>query len=96
MKKFILVLFILCLTINFSTVLAQEITVSGYGNTFEDAERDALRTAVEKAVGTMVDSQTLVQNNQLVNDEIYTHSKGYITNYSVLEKIINVVRQKLL
>lgn len=87
MKKFILLfLLALCTVFNLSIVSAQEITVSGYGTSFEDAERDALRNAVEKAVGTMVDSQTLVQNNQLVNDEIYTQSKGYITNYSVLER----------
>ena len=87
MKKFILLfLLALCTVFNLSIVSAQEITVSGYGTSFEDAERDALRNAVEKAVGTMVDSQTLVQNNQLMNDEIYTQSKGYITNYSVLER----------
>ena len=67
-------------------VFAGQVTVSGYGISSDDAERDALRNAVQQAVGTMVDSETLVQNSVLVNDEIYTQSKGYINNYSVLSK----------
>lgn len=65
---------------------AQQITVSGYGETADEAERDALRNAVEQAVGTLVDSATLVQNNLLISDEIYTQSRGYITNYTVLSQ----------
>ena len=45
-----------------------------------------LENAVEQAVGTMVDSTTLVKNNMLINDEIYTQSRGYITNYTILSK----------
>lgn len=67
-------------------VSAQPITVAGYGTTADEAERDALRNAVEQAVGTLVDSATLVQNNMLINDEIYTQSRGYITNYTVLSQ----------
>ena len=59
-------------------VSAQPITVAGYGTTADEAERDALRNAVEQAVGTLVDSATLVQNNMLINDEIYTDWRRHV------------------
>jgi len=39
---------------------------------------DARRQAIEKAVGTFVDSSTLVENFTLINDRVLTHSKGLI------------------
>ena len=50
------------------------------------ALQDALRKAVEQAVGTMVSSETRVQNFQLLNDEILTQSAGYVQNYNVLSE----------
>jgi len=42
------------------------------------ALEDARRKAVEKVVGVLVDSETLVENFQLVSDKIYSQSAGYI------------------
>ncbi len=42
------------------------------------ALEDARRKAVEKVVGVMVDSETLVENFQLVSDKVYSQSAGYI------------------
>jgi len=50
----------------------------------DGALQDALRQAVEQAVGTMVESDTLVQNFQLVSDNIYTKTKGYVKTYKIL------------
>jgi len=50
----------------------------------DNAINDALRKAVEQAVGTMVSSETLVQNFQTLNDRIYTQTQGYIQNYKIL------------
>ena len=52
----------------------------------EDAVNDALRAAVEQVMGTYVESQTLVENFQLVQDRIFTRTRGYISAYEVLEK----------
>jgi len=41
---------------------------------------------VEQAVGMMVDSNTLVSKNVVIQDEILTNSQGYIRNYEVLNK----------
>jgi hypothetical protein len=50
------------------------------------AIEDALRKSVEQAVGTMIDSQTLVENFQLVSDRIYSQSRGYIKGYRITEE----------
>lgn len=42
------------------------------------ALEDARRKAVENVVGVLVDSETLVENFQLVSDKIYSQSAGYI------------------
>lgn len=47
---------------------------------------NALRTAVEKVVGTMVDSESLVKNNDLISDKIYTQTTGYISDYKILSE----------
>lgn len=85
MKK-IIYLLLIAFFCYFNVGSAQQVNISGYGTTIDEAERDALRNAVEQAVGTMVDSTTLVKNNMLINDEIYTQSRGYITNYTILSK----------
>ena len=51
----------------------------------EVAITDSMRKAVEKAVGTMVDSQTKVRNYQLIEDSILTKSKGYVKDYDILD-----------
>ena len=52
----------------------------------DQAIQDALRKAVEQAVGILVSSETLVQNFQTLNDKIYTQTQGYIQNYRVLSE----------
>lgn len=48
------------------------------GLMLEDLRRDARRQVIEKAVGTLVDSSTLVENYALIDDRILTQSKGLI------------------
>lgn len=50
----------------------------------DQAIKDGLRKAVEQAVGTMISSETRVQNFQLLSDEIYTKTEGYVQNYKIL------------
>ena len=44
---------------------------------------DAMRRAVEQAMGSFVSSETLVENMILVEDRIYSETKGYIKSYEV-------------
>lgn len=50
------------------------------------AIENALRTAVEQVIGTMVDSESLVKNNELLSDRIYTQTTGYIAGYTILDE----------
>ncbi len=52
----------------------------------DSAIEDALRKAVEQAVGTMVSSETRVENYQLLSDKIYTKTQGYIQNYRIISE----------
>lgn len=52
----------------------------------DDALSSALRNAVEQVIGTMVQSDVIVQNYQTIEDNIYSHTKGYVKNYEVINK----------
>lgn len=69
-----------------SSVAAKEIMVEGYGESREEAINDGLRNAIEQAVGVLVDSETVVKNLQLVKDEIYTQSRGFVNGFEVLSE----------
>ncbi|MBW1742918.1 MAG: hypothetical protein JRJ47_05750 [Deltaproteobacteria bacterium] len=50
------------------------------------AINDALRNAVEQGVGTYISSETIVEQMTLVEDRIYSESRGYITSYDIIEE----------
>ncbi len=50
----------------------------------DQALKDALRKAVEQAVGSFINSETRVENFQLLSDRIYANSEGYVSSYRVL------------
>ena len=52
----------------------------------DQAIQDALRLVVEQAAGTMVASETLVQNYEVMRDQIYAKSQGYIQRYEVTDE----------
>lgn len=47
---------------------------------------DALRKAVEQAIGTIVSSETMVANYQVLSDNVYTKTQGYIKSYDVVKE----------
>ena len=47
---------------------------------------DALRKAVERAVGTFIESETRVKNFRLLSDEIYARTQGYVQRYTVVRE----------
>ena len=60
-----------CLLMFSGMAFARDVTVTGHGATAKDAENDALKTAVENAVGVMVDSTVIVENFMLIDSQIY-------------------------
>ena len=69
-----------------SLAQAQPVTAVGVGTTPSEAERDAMRCAVQQAVGTLLDANTITRNAQIIEDNIYTTSHGYIANYTVTKR----------
>lgn len=91
---------IIILSIVFFPILSHSqdfVTVNseGVGNIIGKAEsrardiaiEDALRRAVEQAVGTFINSETIVKNSVLISDSIYAQAKGYIKEYSILNEV---------
>lgn len=70
------------------------ITATGVGTIYQGdvaqardrAIDDALRKAVEKALGTWIQSETVVQNYMLVEDKILNWSNGYVKNYAIVSE----------
>lgn len=63
------------------------VTVTGTSSlSYADAQRQAIREAVESAVGVFIQSETEMENYQINKDAVLTHSEGYIKSYEVLEK----------
>ena len=84
MRKWIVLMF-------FTTALVwatdtKTVEVQGTGTTHDLAIKDGLRNAVEKAVGTLVTSETAVNNSMLIRDNILSYSAGYVEDYKVLSE----------
>lgn len=47
---------------------------------------DALRKAVEQAVGSIVSSDTMVENYQILRDSVYTKTRGYVKGYAIVNE----------
>ena len=51
------------------------------------AVSDAQQKAVEQAIGILIDSQTQVENFQVISDSILSQTKGYIKRYNIVREI---------
>ena len=56
----------------------QLVNATGYGMSVEEAKRAGVRAAVEAVVGTLVDAETLVENDELIQDKILSYSAGMV------------------
>ena len=98
MKKIITVLTVFAVVVFIPLVaVAANKTVEAQGESMsskEDAIRQAMRMAVEQAVGVFVHSETEVENFELKKDKILSRSQGYVTRYTLLkeEKVDDVTK----
>ncbi len=77
-----------------SEPVAYEVVTSGLGSIVgndvaharDDAIEDALRKGVEDALGLIVKAETLVENFQLIEDNIYSKTQGYIQKYDIVSE----------
>jgi hypothetical protein len=52
----------------------------------EKALDEAKRMAIEKAMGTVIESRTIVENFQVVKDEIFSRSSGYLKDIQIISE----------
>ena len=60
------------------------VTVTGIGTTPEAAEKSALQKAVRKAVGEIVDAETITDNEEVIKDKVLTYSDGFVQSTKTL------------
>ena len=60
------------------------VVVTGYGVDPAAAKKAAGRAAIEQVVGQLVDAETLVENDELVNDRILTYSGAFLEDVDVV------------
>lgn len=61
-----------------------EITVTGWGMTPDESLKNSFQSAVETALGAIVNSKTVIENYKEVQNKIIRMSYGYIASYKVL------------
>lgn len=71
------------------------IGVGGVLGARKAAEAQALRNAVEKAIGVFVSAQTLTQNYSMVRDQVVTRADGYATLKEVIKEEIGADEVKV-
>lgn len=82
MKKFLL--FVLMILLMCSTCSAANVHAIGRGNTERMAIHNAMRAAIEKNFGAVVNSSTRVENHMLIADETAVDSTGFILSWEII------------
>jgi hypothetical protein len=65
-------------------VLSDIVTAKGQGSSEELAIASAFRQAVRQVIGVLIDSQTLIENDELIEDKIIAYSQGYIDSWETI------------
>lgn len=63
-----------------------QVDVVGDGATVEQARLDGFRLAVNTAIGSVVATQTVSQNQRLARDEIINYSSGFVDRFEILDQ----------
>ena len=72
-----------------TTVRARGVADTSNGNyarARDLAIADALRRCVEQAIGTFIAGETVIENEKILKDSIYTNSRGYVSDYLVISE----------
>jgi len=73
---------------------SREVVATGIGSIIgsdvaharDGAVNDALRKSVENALGLILEAETLVENYQLIDDRIFSRTRGYVQNYEIIKE----------
>ena len=62
------------------------VVATGSGVSSEKAQKNALSSSVEQVVGTLVDSEAAVKNQDFIQEKIISASNGYVESYDKLKE----------
>jgi hypothetical protein len=62
----------------------RRVIAQGVGADVESARRDAYRNAVRQVLGGLVDAETIVENDRLINDRVVVSSDGFVRKVNPL------------
>ena len=62
------------------------VIATGVGETEHEAIKDAGRSAVKEAVGMFLVSETIVENDELIKDEVLSVSDGFVSKFRTISK----------
>jgi hypothetical protein len=68
------------------TVTTLGVAMDGQPGSRREALDDAMRNAVEEAMGSMVSVDLIVENKAIVNEKILSQTRGYISSYDILSE----------
>ena len=83
--KFFCFITVLFTAIFLSGAELQTAIARGIGNTSDGALKDALNQAVQQVVGSLVNSEAFVKNDELIKEQVLTCSDGFVQKYEVLK-----------
>lgn len=61
------------------------IEVAGYGSTVDQARNNGFRLAAESALGSIISSETEVENGRIKRDEIISYAAGFVERFEIIE-----------
>jgi hypothetical protein len=61
------------------------IEVVGQGSNSTEARDNGFKLAVEQAIGSLISSETEVQNGRIVRDEIISYASGFVDRFEITE-----------
>lgn len=64
----------------------ETVEAEGTGRSAKSALKDAFRNAVSKVVGTLVDAETRVKNDEVISDEVLEYSGGFVSKYDKISE----------
>ncbi len=66
-----------------------EVREAGVPEAYDRAKEDALKKAIEKALGTIIDARIIGSSGVILEENIYAKKQGYIKKYEVLSKHVD-------
>jgi hypothetical protein len=63
----------------------RKVVATGAGLDVDGALKNAFKVAVEEAVGTLVDTETMVRQDETIEEKILSASNGFIKHYDLID-----------